>query len=330
MLDGAEIRRTGAHIASMKLGAGLVPWYAGGPIDPWNHAEAAIGMALAGEHESAIHALEALFALQNRDGSFCHFYLARGVKEPNRDTNVVAYSAVGLLAVMAAVPKYEPESLFAHSAAALDWVVSLQRPDGGFPMLQRPDGTLHARGLLAGSCSILNSLEAGISLAAYFDLERPEWKIAQVALNEYLSTDRGRIAGKGDWAMDWYYPALAGLEVPHPDGRRRFYTPGLGVRCISSRPWYTAAETAEAAMAHQLAGNSDLAAEVLESTRRFRSEDGSYFTGLVEPQGVSYPGGEVSSYTAAAVLIADDVLRAGSRGSLAGHFAARLEASSRG
>lgn len=286
-------------------------------------------MALAGEHQAATHALEALFALQNRDGSFCHFYLARGVKEPNRDTNVVAYSVLGLLAVMSAVPAYEPEDLFAQAEAALDWVVSLQRPDGGFPMLQRPDGTLHAHGLLAGSCSILNSLEAGLALAAHFDQERPEWKISQVALAEYLAMDRGRIAGKGEWAMDWYYPALAGLEPPHPDLRGDFYTPGLGVRCISSRPWYTAAETAETAMAHQLTGHSDLAAQVLESTRRFRQDDGSYYTGLVEPQGVSYPGGEVSSYTAAAVLIADDVLRTGSRGSLAGHFAVRLADSRR-
>ena len=82
-------------------------------------------------------------------------------------------------------------------------------------------------------------------------------------------------------------------------------------------------------MAYQLAGHPDLAAEVLETTRRFRRGDGSYYTGLVEPQGGSYPGGEVSSYTAAAVLIADDVLRAGGRGSLAGHFAARLADTSR-
>ncbi len=314
----------------MKLDSGLVPWFEGGPIDPWNHIEAAIGMALAGEHDAAIHALEALFSLQNRDGSFCHFYLLRGVKEPNRDTNVVAYSMLGLLAVLSAVPGYEPESLFARAAAALDWVVSLQRLDGGFPMLQRPDGTLHAQGLLAGSCSILNSLEAGITLAAHFEQERPEWKIAHVALSDYLAADRGRIAGKGEWAMDWYYPALAGLEAPHPELRELFYTPGLGVRCISNRPWYTAAETAEASMAHQLAGNPGLANEVLGTTRRFRREDGSYYTGLVEPRGISYPGGEVSSYTAAAVLIAEDVLRAGSRGSLAGHFATRLTGARRG
>ena len=330
MLDRAEIRRTGAHLAAMKLDSGLVPWFEGGPIDPWNHAEAAIGMALAGEHDAAIDAVEALFSLQNRDGSFCHFYLPRGVKEPNRDTNVVAYSMLGLLAVMSAVPGYEPEGLFLGAAAAIDWVVSLQRLDGGFPMLQRPDGTLHARGLLAGSCSILNSLEAGIALAAYFEQERPEWKIAHVALSDYLLADRGRIAGKEEWAMDWYYPSLAGLEAPHPQVRELFYTPGLGVRCISNRPWYTAAETAEASMAHHLAGQAGLGREVLETTRRFRRGDGSYFTGLVEPEGVSYPGGEVSSYTAAAVLIADDVLRSDSRGSLAGHFATRLHDVRRG
>ncbi len=334
MLHTDEIAATGRFLRSSQLANGLIPWFSGGHVDPWNHLEASLGLAIGGQGDAAIAALHALARLQNRDGSFCHYFLASGVKEPNRDTNVTSYIAVGLLGVMAFTPDFESEELFTAVVGALDYLVALQRPDGSFPMMQRPDGTVFERSLLAGSCSILNSLEAGGILAGYYEYERPEWKIASSALAEYLSGDRVGVLDKSDWAMDWYYPALSGLwrYEGRPNGLASlfaaaddFFTEGLGVRCIASRPWYTAAETAEAAMAFALGGAPETASRVLGTTTRFRRSDGSYFTGLVHPEGASYPGGEASTYTAAAILIANDLVVDPLGTSLAGHLGARLE-----
>ncbi len=294
-----------------------------------------MGLAIGGRADEAVEALGALVRLQNADGSFCHYYLANGVKEPNRDTNVTSYIAVGLLGVMAYVGGFESEEIFASVVAALDYLVALQRSDGSIPMMCRADGTLYEKSLLAGSCSILNSLEAGRVLAGFYECERPEWKIAELSLAEYLGGARTGVLDKSDWAMDWYYPALCGLSRHEPhraslaslaESAGRFFSPEFGVRCIASRPWYTAAETAEAAMAFSMARVPEAARQALEATRRFRREDGSYYTGLVDPGNVSYPGGEVSTYTAAAVVIANEIATDATSFSLADHFARRLAA----
>ena len=50
------------------------------------------------------------------------------------------------------------------------------------------------------------------------------------------------------------------------------------------------------------------AATLLRWSRHLRHESGAYWTGCVHPQCVNFPGGERSTYTAAAVVLAADVL----------------------
>lgn len=83
---------------------------------------------------------------------------------------------------------------------------------------------------------------------------------------------------------------------------------GIGVRCVSDQPWVTAAETAECALALDAAGLPELGATLLGWLADMRHEDGSYWTGRVHPQRVNFPGGERSSYTAAAVILAAHAL----------------------
>jgi hypothetical protein len=47
---------------------------------------------------------------------------------------------------------------------------------------------------------------------------------------------------------------------------------------------------------------------LLAWTTHLRAGDGSYWTGCVHPECVRFPGGQQSTYSAAAVLIADHVL----------------------
>jgi hypothetical protein len=80
------------------------------------------------------------------------------------------------------------------------------------------------------------------------------------------------------------------------------------VRCVADRPWVTAAETCECVMALDAVGEVDAAYELFAWAQRLRHADGSYWTGIVYPQEVNFPGGERSSYTAAAVVLAADAL----------------------
>jgi len=86
-------------------------------------------------------------------------------------------------------------------------------------------------------------------------------------------------------------------------GRPRFVMDGLGVRCVADKAWVTAAETSECAMAHLVAGEVEIARQLLSWTRHLRNDDGSYFTGMVHPQRHHFPGGERSTYSAAAVVL---------------------------
>ena len=115
--------------------------------------------------------------------------------------------------------------------------------------------------------------------------------------------------------MDWYYPVLSGA-LQDDDARERlearwddFVVDGLGVRCVADQGWVTAAETAECAMAASRAGLPAAGEALLASTRHLRDEDdAAYWTGCAHPGCVRFPGGQKSTYSAAAVLIADHVL----------------------
>ncbi len=331
MLSQLQIRDTSRSIARSQLENGLIPWFMGGHIDPWNHIEATIALAIAGEVERAQKALDGLNSLQNEDGSFCHYYLSSGVKEPNRDPNVISYLALGVLALSCHIEDFDLERRFGIVAKAIDYVVSLQRFDGGFPMLVTPDGRKHPKSLLAASCSILVSLEAANFLASGLDLEMPAWKQAYLDLENFLILARSNIADKSNWAMDWYYPSFTRIKDQTRKesfgsadllvgGSAGFVEQGLGVRCIKERSWFTAAETSEAAIAFSLSGMYDHAQKIFQTTDRFRTSDGSYLTGLTHPNGQSFPDKEMSTYSASAVLIANSVLLQRHFGSLTGHF----------
>jgi hypothetical protein len=86
--------------------------------------------------------------------------------------------------------------------------------------------------------------------------------------------------------------------------------PGLGVRCVRDEPWVTAAETCELAMALDAIGQPDQGLEFVEQIQFLRAADGSYWTGWQFENSKHFPY-EQSSYTAAAVVLAADVLAGG-------------------
>ena len=314
-LSGAEVAATVEAIAAWQLPNGMIPWFPGGHADPWNHVEAAMALTTGGRLAEAQRALEWLAANQHPDGSWCHYYLAEGVEEPRRDPNVCAYLATGtwwyyLETGDAGVLR----ELWPVVDRAMSFVLRLQQPGGEVLWSMEPDGTPGRFALLTSSCSIHHSLRCAVAVAEHLGEERPEWELAAGRLAHAVANRPGAFEPKDRWAMDWYYPVLSGIlrgEAGRAQLQSRwdeFVIDGVGVRCVSDRPWVTAAETAECAMALDAVGATETARLLLTWSRHFRHQDGGYWTGCVHPECVRFPGGERSTYTAAAQVLANHVL----------------------
>ncbi len=329
LLSRAELEATADWIASLQLGNGMIPWFPGGHADPWNHTEAAMALVVAGRAAEAEAAYAWLASTQLADGSWCLYHLAEGIEEPRRDPNVCAYVATGVWwHYLETGDEALLQRMWPVISGAVDFVLGLQTPGGEVLWNRDVDGRPGTFALLTGNSSIYHSLRCAIAIAEHLGFERPDWELAAGRIGHAVAHRPGAFALKDRWAMDWYYPVLCGA-VAGDAARDRleagwdaFVTDDVGVRCIVENPWVTAAETAECTMALDAVGLRDQATTLLGWTRHLRHPDGSYWTGCVHPQCVKFPGGERSSYGAAAVIMAHHVLldAGGAAGLFRGEF----------
>jgi hypothetical protein len=314
-LTPSEVAATAGWIAGWQLDNGMIPWFPGGHADPWNHVEATMALAVAGRGAEAERALGWLAATQHGDGSWCRYYLAQGVEDPRRDVNVCAYVATGTwYCYLVTGDRSVLEAMWPVVDRAMGFVLRLQQPGGEVLWSMEPDGTPARFALLTGSSSVHHSLRCAVAIADALEHERPEWELAAGRIAHAVIHREDCFEPKVRWAMDWYYPVLCGA-LSGASARARlldrwdvFVLEGVGVRCVSDQPWVTAAETAECVMALDACGLRAEAETLLAGIRHFRDGDGGYWTGCVHPQCVRFPGGERSTYTAAAALLADHAL----------------------
>jgi hypothetical protein len=310
-----ELAATVDTIAATQQPDGMVPWWEGGHADPWNHVEAAMALDAGGRRQEADAAYAWLAATQRPDGAWHQYYRAGRVQEPTLDANVSAYVATGVWHhFLSTADTGFLEAMWPVVERAMGFVLALQRPRGEILWARHADGRPWPFALLTASSSTFASLRGALAVAARLGHERPDWELAAAALARVIAEEPGAFLPKDRWAMDWYYPVLAGVVTGGAardrlaGGRDRFVMDGLGVRCVSDKPWVTAAETCECALAHLAAGEVAAARRLLAWTRHLRHTDGSYFTGMVHPEQVHFPGGERTTYTAAAVVLAADAL----------------------
>ncbi len=314
-MSAAQLTATAAAIAEVQLPSGLIPWFPGGHADPWNHTEAAMGLLTAGHRAEAERAYEWLCRTQRPDGSWHAYYLPYGVADPKLDANGVAYVATGVWHHwLATADAGFAHALFPVVDRALEFVLDLQTERGEILWARRADGWPWSYALLTGSSSISHSLGCALALAAVVGAERPGWIEARRRLVHTVAHRPDAFAPKDRWAMDWYYPVLAGAVTGAAAATRleagwdTFVLEGRGVRCVSDEPWVTAAETCECAMAYLRTGDAATSRQLLAWAQRHRDEAGSYHTGIVYPEQVHFPAAETSTYTAAAVILAADAL----------------------
>ncbi len=324
-LTEPERNATASWIASVQLPSGMIPWFPGGHADPWNHTEAAMALALTGRVAEAEAAYQWLVDTQHPDGGWCLYYLAEGVEEPRRDPNVCAYVATGVWwQYLTSGDRRFLQRMWRAVDAAISFVLRLQEPGGEVVWSLDVDGRRGGFALLTGNSSMHHSLRCAVAIAEVLGHERPDWELAAGRIADAVAHRPGAFAPKDRWAMDWYYPVLSGalsVEVARERLVERwdaFVMDGVGVRCVVDHPWVTAAETAECVMALDAVGMVERSRRLFAWTHHLRDADGAYWTGCVHPQCVRYPGGERSTYTSAAVLLADHVLVG--RGPAAGLF----------
>ena len=327
-LDGVisadEIAETAESIASLQLPTGMIPWFPDGHCDPWNHVETAMALDIAGMHNHAERAYEWLVDIQGDEGSWNNYYLPDGsVEDVKLDTNVCAYVATGVWHHwLCTWDRGFIDHLWPTVERALDWVMSMRRPDGTVLWAVEPDAKPWDYALLTGSSSIMHSLQCGAKLAELINEPRPEWTAAAEVLRDVIAVgSETAFEPKTRWAMDWYYPVLTGAMVGEQakarmnDGWDTFAIEGKGIRCVSDEPWVTASETAECSLSFAAMGDIATATDLLLWTRAHRCEDGAYFTGIVYPSLERFPAGERSAYTGAAVILAADAITGASAGS---------------
>ncbi len=310
-----EIVATAETIAELQLASGMIQWFPGGHADPWNHVETAMALATAGFIDEAEAGYQWLADIQLGDGSWHNYYLADGIEDSKLDTNCIAYIATGVFHhLLATGDRGFAETMWPVVEQAIEFVLELQRKSGEIVWAKKTDGMPWSYALLTGSSSISHSLRCADLLATSLGYERPSWVDSRDRLVDAIVNRPDVFEPKDRWAMDWYYPVLSGAMIGSDAEKRMqsqwdtFVMDGKGVRCVSDRPWVTAAETCECAIALAAIDETEKAHDLFRWANALRDERGAYFTGIVFPELVNYPGEERSSYTAAAIILAADAL----------------------
>jgi hypothetical protein len=320
VLTRAHVAQTVDAIAAVQQPDGNIPWREGGQTDPWNLVEAAMALDVGRRFGEAQRAYEWLTRMQRFDGSWHAYYQGDAIKDHTLDTNVTSYVANGVWHhYLSSRDTGFLEEMFTVVERAIDFALDSQHSTGEIEWDADPARTEGKGALLTGSSSIYSSLRCAIAAAERLGRERPDWELSLGSLAIAIAHRPERFLDKERWAMDWYYPILGGVLRGRAAEARiaakwdTFVARGRGVRCVSDRPWVTAAETCELVMALDAIGLQDHANALFRWVQFLRHDDGSYWTGMnfdgdrFDEWGEYYTD-EQPTWNSAAVVLAADAL----------------------
>ncbi len=309
------IEAVARSIARTQRETGEIPWCRGEKTDPWDHVEAAMGLAAAGRPEDARRAYEWLASVQLPDGAWYAEYRDGTPSDRRRDPNMTAYVAVGVFhQYLATGDRRFLGRMWGTVAGAIDFALGLQAPGGEIHWSLDPDGRVDPMALLTGSSSIHMSLKCALAIADALGKRRTRWERGRRRLARAISEKPFLFnMTKSRYSMDWFYPILSGAVCGDAARRRlarswrKFVIRGHGVRCVSDQPWVTVAETAELCLTLSAMGDRTLSEIVFSWICDKRYEDGAYWCGHTYPDMVIWPE-ERMTWTDGVVLLAADAL----------------------
>ncbi len=310
-----DLEGPAALIARTQRPGGEIPWSTHQKTDPWDHVEAAMGLATAGFLSAARRAYEWLAGEQLADGSWYSAYREGVAQDRTRDANMSAYVAVGVYHYfLLTADRGFVSRMWPTVSRAIDFALGLQAPTGEIHWAISPAGEVDRMALLTGSSSIFMSVKCALALSGIAGHTRPSWQAALQRLGAAIRTKPHLFnMTKSRFSMDWFYPVLSGAVTGAEAQRRiergwkKFVVEGLGVRCVSDQPWIAIAETTELALALAGMGSLDQARVVFGWINERRFEDGSFWAGFTFPEMTIWPEERIS-WTNAGALIAADAL----------------------
>ena len=317
VLTDLAVAETVRAIARVQSPDGAIAEFPGGLVSPWNHIEAAMALDVGGMSQAAERAYEWLASTQRDDGAWPAAGLGLQVVDPTLDANFCSYVAFGVWHhFLFTEDRRFLARMWPVVERAIGFTLALQRADGAIRWARDVHGRAAHDALLTSCACVYMSLGAALRIAAVLGKVRGEWELGRERLRDAIRTGDHLFARKDRFSMDWYYPLLAGLvegDAAAARLRRRwddFVVDGLGVRCVSDRPWVTAGETAELVLALHVTNMRMEAEQLLGWVQHLRADDGAYWIGATFPDGTVWPQ-QKPTWGSASVALAADVLADG-------------------
>ena len=298
---------------------GSIPWEIGKKLDPWDHIEAAMGLAIAGKKEETERAYKWLKDNQLPDGSWYAEYIKSAPTTKRRETNFSAYIATGLWHHFLIFQDEEfLNEMLPSLSKAIDFVISMQTENGDIYWAAEDGKQILDDSLITGSSSIYKSLECASAIFTLFGRSIDKIHLSMNRLKESINNHPERYdrswESKSRYSMDWYYPVLCGVydldkSIQQIESKwSDFIVEGKGCKCVKEEPWVTVAESSELVLALVRIGLLTEAEELLDSLHQWRdNEDDLYWTGYVYADDKFWPI-EKPTWTAGAVLLAADAV----------------------
>jgi GH15 family glucan-1,4-alpha-glucosidase len=302
-------------IVSTQQADGAIPWWPNHKTDPWDHIESIMGLNVGGAFAQVRPAFEWLKNNQLPDGSWYAAYTQGQPTDCTRETNHAAYIAAGLYHYYLTTADLDfVKFMWPTASRAIDFVIRHQTPSGEIYWAVSPQGRIDRMALMTGCSSIYFSLKCALALARLLNQPVPHWQRAITSLQNCIENKPHRFnTTKARFSMDWFYPMLSGaISGPNAQKRldsywKKFVVQDMGVRCVSTNPWVTIAESCELILTLAAMGKHEKAGIVFRWICDRTFADGTYWCGFTYPDMTVWPEEKIS-WNNAAVLLAADAL----------------------
>ena len=307
------------YILAVQNNDGSIPWEIGKKLDPWDHIEATMGLAIAGKKKETEKAYRWLRDNQLPDGSWYSEYIQSVPTTKRRETNFSAYIATGLWHhYLIFQDEQFLNEMLPTLSKAIDFVISMQTENGDIYWAAEEGKEILDDSLITGSSSIYKSLECASAIFKNLGRSIDKIHLSMNRLKQSINNNPERYdrtwESKSRYSMDWYYPVLCGVydqdrSIKQIESRwSDFIVEGKGCKCVKEEPWVTVAESSELVLALVKIGFLSEAEELLSSLHQWRDDkDDLYWTGYVYPDDKFWPI-EKPTWTAGAVLLAADAV----------------------